>query len=407
MSYRRYLTCFAAAAAGLSLVLAALNVASDPYGVFRHTVPLPTQGQILFRTRTAKAETLRHERCDVILLGTSRIQSGIPTTSDVWGEKRVCDAALDGTNLHEIEKVFRLAVQHQRPARILLGVDLLMFGNFRSTNADFDVSYFNPETNWVEYYAEKLIGRRATEASFKLLRKKLTQRPDGTRKNKKKRTKKHKSAKPNLSGTREAVRQTLTKKFFVDEDTYNAFRYSSERLTLLAGMVKTARERNIRLDLVINPVHAIQLETMDRMGIYEQFERMKVDTARLVGQRNEPTGIYLWDFTGYEGLVAEKLPRGSEKMRWYSESSHYKKNLGKLVVQRITGSVPEESATFGTRLFFDSVGAQNTLLRATRERWRDQNPEEVQWLDRLYKQTAKERERRARLARSGKPLPSD
>ena len=401
MSYRRYLVCFATLTAVLSLALAALNVSMDPYGALRHALPLPTQGKILSSTRTAKAEALRHERCDVILLGTSRVRTGIPTTSDLWGERRVCDAALDGTNLYEIEKVFRLALRHQQPTRILLGVDLLLFGDYRSENADFAVSHFNSEASWVEYYAEKLLGRRATEASLKLLKKNLKRRTVHDDERKKKKRRKGKRGKSNLKGTREAVRQTLQQKFFVDEDTYNAFHYSQNRLQLLGEMVKTAREQKIRLDLIINPVHAFQLEAMDRMGIYEHFEQMKLDAARLAGKQGESTGVYLWDFTGYEGYVAESVPHGSKKMRWYSESSHYKENLGKLVVQRITSSNAGDSSSFGRRLFADTAAEQNALVRIQRKKWRSENPSETRWLDMLYEQTAKERERRARSARPG------
>ena len=46
----------------------------------------------------------------------------------------------------------------------------------------------------------------------------------------------------------------------------------------------------------------------------------------------------LWDFSGYNSLTTEDVPPDGDsetQMKWYWESSHYKKELGDLVLDRI------------------------------------------------------------------------
>ena len=67
-------------------------------------------------------------------------------------------------------------------------------------------------------------------------------------------------------------------------------------------------------------------------------------------------------------------------MRWYLESSHYKKELGDLVLDRVfdyqspSRYVPDD---FGIRLTQGNIEAHLSKIRKDQEEWVDKHPEDV------------------------------
>jgi hypothetical protein len=124
----------------------------------------------------------------------------------------------------------------------------------------------------------------------------------------------------------------------------------------------------------------------------EQWKRDLVtilaeDAARHPGQE----AFVLWDFSGYNSITTEEVPPGGDtdtEMRWYWEASHYKKEVGDMMLEKIFGSndpaheIPDD---FGIRLTVENIDEQ---LRLTKERqltWHHQHEQDLQELRELVK----------------------
>jgi hypothetical protein len=107
-------------------------------------------------------------------------------------------------------------------------------------------------------------------------------------------------------------------------------------------LMSFAREEGIDLRLFISPTHARYLELYRRVGwwsIFEEWKRALVAAlAEEAGTRPGSQAFRLWDFSGFNGVTMEALPPPTDlktPMRWYDDSSHYSREHGNLILDRI------------------------------------------------------------------------
>jgi hypothetical protein len=99
----------------------------------------------------------------------------------------------------------------------------------------------------------------------------------------------------------------------------------------------------------------------------------------------------IWDFSGYNSYTAEKVPPLGDvntEMQWYWESSHYKKELGDLVLDRVFGhQEPGRTVNpdFGVLLASENIELHLQQVRNDRQKWRTSFPEDVQEIELLGK----------------------
>ncbi|MBI3796729.1 MAG: hypothetical protein HY268_07150 [Deltaproteobacteria bacterium] len=142
---------------------------------------------------------------------------------------------------------------------------------------------------------------------------------------------------------RELFIRVLTRHDLVNnQDSYGGFSYGFDRVEILRSIVKQCRTEGINLYLFITPSHARDLEAIRVLGLYPLFEQWKRDMVNVLAaeaaQHPGEQPIPLWDFSGYNTLTTEDVPSAAEKgkpMQWYWESSHFKKELGDLVLDRL------------------------------------------------------------------------
>ena len=137
-------------------------------------------------------------------------------------------------------------------------------------------------------------------------------------------------------------------------------------LATLRRLIAVCRQRGIDLRLAIYPYHAHQLEIIDATGHWAVFE----DWKRAVAAIAHATDVPLWDFAGYDALTTELVPpRGDRRtaMQWYWEGGHFKKQLGDLVLQQVlTG----QATGFGARVRAGDVETRLAAVRAQRDAYR-------------------------------------
>ena len=374
MTFRRYNLVLTVLMAVALAVVAAANLAADPYGAYpavhidkiaRHS------GQV--GTRTARAELLRHGPWEFVILGSSRAQMGYAPDHPALAGLKGCNAALPGTNIRELQPILNYTLRHNDPKRILLGMDFLLFTDTRKFNQDFMQSRFAPGRDLISYHLDNTVSLRATYASEQTIL--SFARHEDPRFTPYGQTVRH--SKRLAGGHRKLFHDKLIE-FFTNPESYANFHYSQDRLDRFANMIRAARESDTKLDIVINPVHAAQFEAIAAAGLWPTFEQWLTDITRIVhAQQALPGGdeIRLVSFLGYGPYSDEPIPAAGDTettMQWWWECSHFKDALGRLVLDRLYGE--DSKPGFGLDLTPDTVEAHIASLRAGRDAWRTARP---------------------------------
>ncbi len=370
LSYvRTYAILTLASLASLSL----LNVVVDPFGAYR-LIDTPLRPYVA--SRTAKAEMLRHLGCQDVLVGTSRVEVGIDPRSSRFGSRVVCNAGLSKTNMIEVAHVMRYAAEQPRTERILFFLDFLLFSTARTVERDFASSRFADGLSPLDYHLRNLLSEDATRRSFKT----VWSAWRGAEPSYDERG--HRSRGRGDRSARDLFRRRLT--HFLGE-VYASYHYDPARIELLATEVARARKRGLDLVLVVPPVHALQLEAVHAAGLWPAFERWKRDLVELVVRDAraypEATPLRLWDFTGYASYNVVSVPAPeilAAEVPWYWESSHFKVELGDLVLERILGDADSGAAdAFGVLLTPETLDRHLAGLATGRVHYRRTHPGDI------------------------------
>jgi hypothetical protein len=143
---------------------------------------------------------------------------------------------------------------------------------------------------------------------------------------------------------------------------YNKYQLSNEQLNNLRTIIKTCSQRGIDLKIFISPFHAAQLEVIRVTGLWQEFEQWERELTEMAP---------VWDFSGYNSITSKSI--SDTKSYW--DSSHYRKKVGDLVLNRLfryqEATVP---ADFGTLITPANVEAHLAKIRSDREVWAKNNP---------------------------------
>ncbi len=368
----------------LALALLALfNLAVDPLGAYPLVALKVFQSyRGRFTSRAGKSEAVAHANFDVLLVGTSRVEFGLPVSHSVYGRGRVYNLGLEGTSLPELLAVLDFAIRQHCPEQVVFGIDFFLFSDVRAARPDFENSRFNSHLNIVEYHLRNLLDWDATARSWSLVE----------------RVKHHKPPqaanlgfvpkKVPLGMSQRTVFERRIQDFLVNPETYGAYHYSPARLKEFREMVRLCQSHNIDLKIFIPPVHTLQLETIRVAGLWPTFEQWKRDAVHIVAEETAGRATPLWDFTGFKGEVAEEVPPSGDqttRMKWYIDSSHFTPALGQVVLDRMFPQAPlaGHATDLGVPLAPANVEEHLERMRGDREAYAAAHPNEIEWLRQL------------------------
>ena len=132
----------------------------------------------------------------------------------------------------------------------------------------------------------------------------------------------------------------------------------SSSLNALKILLGTLKSKDIKLDIFISPYHRRYLEIVNQTGHFERYLAWKQELVRqLSALEFFPHGTLL-DFRGFNRYTLEPVPQGRGKfMQWYWEPSHYREELGEVII----GHIISENAEF-------KLTNENIELRLAKER---------------------------------------
>lgn len=384
----RYFVHFLFSALLLSAALAGFNWWVDPYAIYHEqssgAVPLRVMNERIFKT-----VKLARTPADVVFIGTSRTDIGIGREQPVLQNRRLANLATFGQPIHEMRRLFELAVQDGKPHTVVLGLDFFAFNalfappsdyvedNYSplrpatlllsiSTLSDAFAKYRHPQAGGGECcYADGF--RLATDPAY-------------------------------LMGNYRhyfaaSERMYLMEKYLPYPQCAFAFatrgREAQSSLADLHAIFELAQRQHVDLRLFISPSHARQWETLAAAGLWDNWEAWKRQLVEFNEQAAGQAGrspFPLWDFSGYDTVSSEDLPDdgGHRLMNGYSDSSHYTLEVGQRLVARLFGG----EGNWGGALSRANLEAQLAQIRAARQQYRASHEHDVAEIEALARETA-------------------
>ncbi len=388
----------------LIAAIVALNFIVDPYIVYRKVLA-PGFNDIKPRAQQqgtlSKRAGIAQLRPHALVLGNSRAEIGFDPAHRAWPgtAQPVFNAALPGTGLASSIDMLRDALQINKPAVAIVGIE---FNDFLTDPAAKTPPAPQPAHTPTTIAAVK---RRARDVTTTLLS--LDALTDALLTLKA-------QFDPNAATLRAdgfnpmrdyaaIARREGYHALFLQRDMEYARTYAKAPRNLFIGnsgtsadfealkaLLRFARSNGIELKLVIYPYHAHFLDIMQASGLWPVFEQWKRALVEIVAQEAMVSGATpyaLWDFSGHHAYASEAVPHADDKqhiVRWYWEAGHFKKELGDLMLDRVFGLPPQpDAASFGVIISRENVEQHLAALRTQAQHYARANPTEQAYVAKL------------------------
>lgn len=366
----------------------AITFSVDPYGIFGSpTVPRFNEKKYYSLDRIANSIRLTHDSFTTIIFGTSRTLVGMDTKDSAFKGEHVFNASMSGTGIEELYKVFNYALNRQQDLEsIVYGVDFLTFSDKRTVHKQFKESLYNDEGSRMQTYLRVLFSMKALEASIETVVKNIRSEPaiviDGY------------ISKENIDvNHRKLFREILENNFLVGRETYGCYNYDSKRMKIFGDMLRKAVQREVTIYLFISPLHARHYYALKSLGLINEYKSWIIKLVREVEKvrQEHDAEINLWDFGGFNSVTTEAVPSDEKtKMSFYWESSHYKKQVGSVILKTMK-SRTQQTPGFGVLLNENNVMNRLYQMEHGLREYIDKNHDEVEEIDALYRSTSKTR----------------
>ncbi len=331
--------------------------------------------------RRGRAHLLASGPWDSALIGSSRVALGYDTDGRGLFGGRTANVGLMDTNVWELVRVAEYALEVARVPLIVVFVDLHCMNASRRTNFDFERSEFDrvDDEGPLEHFDEEegeLLSLHEFERALATLEARSAGRPRVGRNGVDRREL------PEGHRYREDTAEHLLRVYLSNPGTYLGFEYGADRIDELERLVVRARAVEAQVVLVLPPKHALQMECMTQLELWDEFERLKRDLAGLATRR----GVTALDFATHHDYAHERMPTDDERgarMKYWFDSSHGTPELGALVLARVESALGDDAPSlelFGTPLATGSVEAHLAACRTARDAWRAANRHERAWI---------------------------
>lgn len=338
----------------ISLILVAIfNIIIDPYQYFftpKITGLNAIKPEYEKHIMLSKAAEAKQIKAETIILGSSRIMSGIESSYDLFKKSdKVFNLGLPGINMYQSLQYFKHALYFQKDIKlVIIGIDFFMFNDYLDNLDNFDEERLEKRLS-IQDSIGTTLSIDTLAASLKTL--------DINRKNEREK---------NQESTTKKFQRWLTN-FLEFRGFYKTYRLSQKQLDSLKLIIDLCRANNIDYRVFISPTHATQYEAIEVAGLWTTFEKWKKEVVKITP---------VWDFSGYNSITTEVI---SESMTNYIDNSHYSSHTGELVLNKIfayqADKIPQDFGIFVDR---GNLASHLHQIRLNRDRWRQNNVREVE-----------------------------
>lgn len=362
----------------------AANLIVDPFGRYdlvniRGLNAMRTQAGS--HARISKLAMVCHDQPEAVVIGASRIGIGIDPAHPGWGAMagHVYNLGMPGMGLQEAGLTLRHAVYASGRLRLaLVGLDFLMFNANREALA--------PQTEMISFDPQRFVLSEAGSCSASFLHDfdwwlgaeglaqsvvtVLRQMPEAERKDPDKsaiwlslyrRDGLMDNAKlfedRAQTGGYRALFGSAQERYYVSvvwlpppDRSYCFSRDGLDVFDTFRDMIGFARQAGIDLRLFTDPLHGRLLLAMQYAGLWPLYQQWKRRLVQILAEESSESGkpaFPLWDFSGFNTITTESVPPPGDlktPVKWFWEPSHYKKETGDLILDRILNYQPSAAS---------------------------------------------------------------
>lgn len=362
--------CFVFAITLVSLI-ATINFIVNPFGIYAASPVIQGFNDYFPAAnsfpRLHKIERVKSVKPEVVIIGSSRADSGLNPTSEFFGDTRVYNFALSASTIYEQRRTLEFAQAVSPLRQAIITLDFFSFNGQRLENKQFDesklsVAALNPIRSFFDTYGTLTAIDTFTTALKHLRYIRKPERYGFSTSNGFKNSRDIEYKIANLGAAHrfaadpneDAVSGESRFSFMYGDDPLNTtFRHLEE-------MLDFARRNRIDVILLISPIHQKSWDRMETEGEMAAFLTWKKRIAAIVeadGRKYYTAPYPLWDFARLDtSFTTEPIPTADNKsgrMKWFYDSSHYKPALGDVILSCIFGQkrkLDTEAAKFCHRV---------------------------------------------------------
>jgi len=363
--FRRFMTVFAVAAVALVAALGITGYVVDPYQMHSsadHARAHPGSPMDQY-SAWGKTYAIWKLRPATLYLGSSRVEIGLPVKHPAFDDAVVFNAALSGGTLGDSDAMARHALAVAPVETVVLGLD---FWAFKTTagNPDFDRTLVASDIPYglqrFALDATKSLSSNVVMESFHTLTGSNDRICNAAVANFGQRDPACiKAVIAHGGGTRKAFERDVSG-YRTSPWEANAG-HAAQAMPVFERLLDRLCERSVRTRVFIQPMHALNLQAYRQRGGGPDIDDWKIRvTDATMKRRERGCDIRLFDFSGYNSITTDPVPHvsGSETLRHYWEGSHYREEIGRLMLNRMFEvQVDEVPADFGRELTPATVGA--------------------------------------------------
>ena len=376
---RPYLLAVAMTAFIVVAALTTFNYLVDPYYIHQWDStllqrPSPPQQKIVPWAKTYAASAYKPE---VVYLGSSRTEIGLPAESEIFKGKRVLNLAISGAALGDAINMLNHTSAFHRPEIVVWGLDYGWQFRQKSGNSDF-----NPELVAAEpskrfaLNLKRSLSMTATTDAYRILFDPAAKRCEpilATHGTKPDRCLEYIMA--DEGGTPAAFDKIINR-----GDPQAKPADVQAAMHLLDTVTHSYCAQGTTFRFFLHPVHALA-ELSYWENNWQELDGWK---RALVGlfdaRRQEGCDIRFMDFSGYNAITTESVPQktGNPTMQHYWEHSHYRAEVGQMMLERMFAPTNvQQPGEFGAELTGATIQQHLTAFQRNREAYCQSHPSET------------------------------
>lgn len=357
---RRYFWTVGLTVLAVLLASVTINYVVDPYLIHQWDTKLvqrlsPAQQRIMPWAKTYAAYRYRPE---VVYLGSSRTEIGLPTDVQLFAGKRVFNLAIIGGSFGDAVNMLRHTSVFHRPEIVVWGLDYGDQFKEENGNTDFIPALVAKGPSYPLWRTllniKRSVSMDMTEESLKVV--------SGFSERK---------CRSLLATYGQKSSQCVEEIMRKEGGTAKAFGLVMQKnkplpdppdvqaaLQLLDRVTDDYCRKGTVFRLYLHPVHALaELSYWQQKG--EALDDWKRSLATVIDKRRQQgCDIRLVDFSGFNRITSEAIPQstGHENMQYYWEHSHYRSEVGQLMLEQLFRKGRRQAADdFGVELTGETI----------------------------------------------------
>lgn len=370
---------------GLSIVvlltaIVSFNYVVDPYLIHQWDTPaikrlVPADQKVVPWGKTYAVSRYQPE---VVYLGSSRVQTGLPVQTDLFKGKRVFNLSVAGGTLGDAMAMLQHTSFFKRPDVIVWGLDYGWLSHDGIGNTDFDRDLVADSPNYALWRTLINLKRSASiDITLEAVKWVL-----GLSEQQCETILSFYGQKPEPCVAQDMIDEGGARKNFeilMKEKKPGTYPKHQSFLQKLDTVIADQCRHGAVLRFFIQPVHALdELYTAPSWQAMENWKRDVVTTI----SHHQPSGcdIRLIDFSGFNSITTEAIPQetGRDEMQYYWESSHYKSEVGGMMLTKLFSSKQHGlESDFGVDLTPETIEAHLAKVRRDRDKYCITHPKET------------------------------